>query len=217
MNQFFYAASIVILLCTMFGVAASSMAFRKFAVSAVRPLLGWTILSQFFLCLTLLVEESRNLLFNANEDGFIDRRWYDLLSPWPSIMLGAKVSLAASVVFTAVMVAGLLFRRDEPTILGSSLKTRPRLPLLLRYMTHPRCRHDKPVWPCSKPDCSIRSKQPSMRPAARPRSSGTMPRSSSARRRWLTASASNAACPPIRSTRCSSTPRVDSEKETSLC
>lgn len=119
--QFHYAASVIILLCSMFGLAANAMAFRRFAVSAVRPLLGWTIIAQFFLCMTLFVEEARDLVFDLTTRGVISQGWYPELYPWPFVMLVAKVSLAASVVFSATMLLGLLLRFEEQSIRRAAL------------------------------------------------------------------------------------------------
>lgn len=114
--QFHYAASVIILLCSAFGLAANAMAFKRFAVSAVRPLLGWTIIAQFLICMTLFVKEARDLAFDLATRGVISQAWHPSLYPWPFVMLIAKVALAASVVFSATMLLGLLLRREEPNI-----------------------------------------------------------------------------------------------------
>lgn len=113
---FIHAASVVIFLCALLGLLANLMAFRRFAVASVRPLLGWTIISQFFLCLTLAIEEMRDMVFHLSTQGLLNSRWFPDLHPWPVIAVLAKVSLGASVAFSATMLIGLLWRAEEASI-----------------------------------------------------------------------------------------------------
>ena len=118
---FAHAASAVILACALFGVLANLLAFRRFAVSAVRPLLGWTIISNFFLCLTLAVEEMRDVAFQLSTQASMNVRWFPELHKWPAVAMLAKVSLGASVVFSATMLIGLLWRHEEAAIRRAAL------------------------------------------------------------------------------------------------
>lgn len=113
---FIHAASVVIFLCALFGLLANLMALRRFAVASVRPLLGWTIISQFFLCLALAIEETRDIAFLLYAQDVANTRWFPELHPWPVVAIIAKVSLGASVAFSATMMIGLLWRAEETSI-----------------------------------------------------------------------------------------------------
>lgn len=119
---FVHAASAVILVCALFGILANLVALRRFAVSAARPLLGWTIISNFFLCLTLAIGELRDVSFQlASDVSPVSLRWLPELHKWPVITLLAKVSLGASVVFSATMLVGLLWHCTEASIRRAAL------------------------------------------------------------------------------------------------
>lgn len=120
-HTFYYAASIVILMCSIFGMVANMMAFRRFAASPVRPLLGWTIIAQFFLCLMLGVDEVRDITFRLVGDGAVDPQWIFETFPWPLTVVLTKVALGASVVFSATMMLGLIFRRSTIDIQRAAL------------------------------------------------------------------------------------------------
>lgn len=112
----FYSAVLLTLICAIIGLGTNALAFRRFAISAVKPLLGWTIASQATICAALAAVEITVLLARLGQDGLIDSSWGVSAENAHTYLTFVKVALSGAMIFSSAMMLGLLWRIDKITL-----------------------------------------------------------------------------------------------------